>query len=206
MYRLIVVLFLGACAGNLPMSLEQRFAEVAFHDDGGPGSASLWRWDRPIRPEISGPAEYRQRAIDHLQLLGELTGLPVELDSVRPNLTIEFSDRRKDVWCNYALNGRPTLYRAEIYIATDQPERHIKRCITQELSQVFGLIDDTDGRTDTTFSSAIGTDFLTPADLALFEILYDRRLRAGMSRAEVLAVLPKIVADVEAAQEAGRQE
>lgn len=46
--------------------------------------------------------------------------------------------------------------------------------------------------------------FLTDADLALFAILYDRRLMAGMTREEAMPIVRQIVAEMEAQQEAGR--
>ena len=200
MYRLIVVLLLGACTTASSMSLEQRFAEVAFHDDGAPSSVALWRWERPIRVAIFGSQEFNDLVEAQVAQLSELTNQPYEMNSDHPTITIEFSSRNRETYCRYSLRGRPAHYSAEIYIATDQHSHHIRRCIAQELSQAMGLLTDTDGRRDTAFSSAIGTDYLTDADLALFAILYDHRLHAGMPRDQVLAILPEIVADVEAAQ------
>lgn len=136
--------------------------------------------------------------------LGEITGLPVKMDADSPTMTIEFSRRNRRLYCFYQLTGSPGAYRAFIYIATDQPVRHIRRCVAQELSQAMGLLADTDGRRDTAFSSGIGTDYLTDADLALFSILYDRRLMASMPRSEAMPIVRQIVSEMEAEQKAGR--
>lgn len=197
-----IACLLTACATpDPPLSLVDRFEHVAFEPyEAGVYPDHLWRWEWPIRVEIVGSQDYRDLVAAHLDQLGKLTGVPVEMDSDRPNMTIEFSDRDPDWFCFFELFGRPGAYRAEIYIATDQHSRHIRRCIAQELSHAMGLLADTDGRRDTTFSSAIGTDYLTEADLALFRILYDHRLKPGMHRSAVMPIVRQIVAEMEAQQ------
>lgn len=193
------LLLVAGCAASAPeLPLAERFEVVAFdphpfYDD------RLWRWGWPIRVQIEGSREHRNLVAAQVTQLGELTGLPVEMESARPTMTIEFSRRNRRSFCTFSVRGTPGAYTADIYIATDQPDRHIRRCVAQELSQAMGLLADTDGRRDTAFSSGIGTDYLTEADLALFAILYDRRLRAGMSRTEAMPIVRQIVEEMEAA-------
>lgn len=210
MRGLLLLFALSACATshetsrNLPLA--DRFEIVAFEpNDRSYYDDRLWRWGWPIRVEIIGSRAYRDLVAAQVTQLGEITGLPVEMDSGRATMLIEFSRRDQRSYCNFRLLGSPGAYVAEIYIATDQPERHIRRCITQELSQAMGLLADTDGRRDTAFSSGIGTEYLTEADLALFAILYDRRLRAGMSREEAMPIVRRIVAELEAMEEIPRR-
>lgn len=204
MIRLVTLLvLLTSCTSGAhgpDLTLHERFVQTAMTDETGQPFDPLLKWTWPIRVRIIGSEDHRDRVIEHLVTLSELTNQPVEMDSDRPNMTIEFSRRRSDWYCRFDLSGPAYHYRASVFISTDQPDRHIKRCIVQELSQAMGFLADTDGRTDTTFSSGIGTDYLTDADLALFAVLYDDRLYSGMPRDEVLAILPEIVADVEAAQ------
>lgn len=200
-----VALMVGACAAGPAtepdLSLADRFEVVAF-DPHPFYDGRLWRWGWPIRVQIIGSTAYRDSVADQVAQLGDITGLPTEMDSSRPTMTIEFSRRNRRVFCSFRVRGAPGAYTAAVYIATDQPARHIRRCIAQELSQAMGLFVDTDGRRDTTFSSGIGTDYLTESDLALFEILYDRRLWAGMTRDEAMPIVRQIVAEMEAEQEA----
>ena len=204
----IAVLFLVAgCTSPATapdLSLHDRFVLTAMTDGDGQPFDPLLKWTWPIRVRIVGSQDYRDLVVEHLALLSELTGQQVEMDSDWPNMTIEFSSRRAEWYCHFSLNGPTYLFRTTVFISTDQPDRHIRRCIVQELSQSMGFLADTDGRRDTTFSSRIGTDYLTEFDLALFATLYDDRLYSGMPRDRVLAVLPEIVADVEARQDAGR--
>lgn len=196
----VASLLIGCATADPPLSLADRFEVVAFEAEDPFFDDQLWKWTWPIRVQFIGSEVYRDLAMEHLAQLSELIGQPVVLNSARPNLTIEFTTLNPISFCSVRVIGEPHDYIARVYIGTDQPTHHIHRCIVQELSQAMGLIADTDGRRDTAFSSGIGTDYLTEADLALFAILYDHRLRAGMSRDEVLAVLPEIVSDLEAAQ------
>lgn len=202
---LVVAAVAGGCTStDPPISLADRFEIVAFEpQEAGIFQDRLFRWERPIRVRIIGSQNYRDQVASQLAQISELIGAPLEMESGRPNMTIEFSTRDRDWFCYFDLIGQPHHYVAEVYIATDQHSHHIRRCISQELSQAMGLVGDTDGRRDTTFSSAIGTDYLTEADLALFEILYDRRLRAGMHRDEAMPIVRQIVSEMEQ-QEAGR--
>lgn len=198
-----VLLLLVGCASDPlsapELSLAERFEAVALREDGRPAE-ELVKWSVPIRVMILGSQQYRSEVASHLQLLGQLTGLETEMDSLSPNMLVEFSLRNETAWCEVAVFGRNGRLRAEITIRTDQSDANIRRCIVQEMTQALGLAEDLDGRRDTTFSSGIGTDHLTDSDRQLVAILYDDRLYDGMLRAKVLAILPEIVADVEAAQ------
>lgn len=87
-----------------------------------------------------------------------------------------------------------------IGIADDLFAEHIHSCIVQEMTQTLGLYGDLDGRTDTNFASRGGAPKLTQYDRQLLVMLFDDRLSDLMPRADVLAILPEIVADVEAQQ------
>lgn len=208
MSRLIAVLLLVACTTNPAaapdLSLADRFVFVALRNDDGSFKNELVKWEGPIRVQVTGSQRYHQKVAEHLALLGDLTGRTTEMDAEWPNMVVDFSRREEDWWCLVSVRGQAGRLNANISIRTDQSEHDISRCIVQEMTQALGLLEDTDGRRDTTFSSAIGADHLTEADRQLLAILYDDRLHDGMPRDEVLAVLPEIVADVEAEQEAAR--
>ena len=210
MCRLIgLFLLLVGCAvgqhAQPDLLLEERFVHVALRNDDGSSAEELVKWEGPIRVKVTGSQRYHEQVASHLTLLGDLTGRTTEMDAEWPNMVLDFSLREEDWWCFVSVTGQAGRLNAEISVRTDQSDHNIRRCIVQEMTQALGLLEDTDGRIDTTFSSAIGTDYLTDADRQLLAILYDDRLYDGMPRTEVLAMLPVIVADVEAAQEAVNQ-
>lgn len=208
MFRLLCLCaLLTACAANSlsspDLSIEDRFILVALRKNDGSPNEALIKWEWPIRVQMTGSQRYHDQVATHLALLGELTGLTTEMDAEWPNMVVDFSLREKDSWCLVSVRGHEGRLYADISIRTDQSQHDIQRCIVQEMTQALGLLEDTDGRRDTTFSSAIGTDYLTEADRQLLAILYDDRLKDGMPRDEVLTILPTIVAEIE--REAERQ-
>lgn len=201
MSRLIgLCVLLAACATDSvavsDLTIENRFVLVALRNDDGSPKTELTKWEGPIRVQITGSQRYRDQVASHLALLEELTSLTTEMDANWPNMIIDFSLREKDWWCFVSVSGQAGRLSANISIRTDQSQHNIQRCIVQEMTQALGLLEDTDGRRDTAFSSAIGTDHLTELDRQLLAILYDNRLKDGMPRDDVLTLLPTIVADI----------
>lgn len=91
-----------------------------------------------------------------------------------------------------------------VHIWSALPDRVVRQCVQQELAQVPGRGSDLDGtfgsRSDTVFASYPTADTLTPEDIAILRILYDDRLYHGMTRADVLVVLPEVITDLESDQ------
>lgn len=213
MFRgLALLLLLVACtspAMDPDLSLHDRFVLTALrHDDGTPVE-KLRRWRDPIRLYYDGPDKYLDAVYGQAQQLGMIIGQPVEL-APHPvaNLFVEISDRDTPSNCRADLYGPPTRYFAEVHIWSALSERHIENCIAQEMAQSLGVSGDLDGpfgsRSDTVFASYGGASQLTPQDISVLRILFDDRLHPGMPHADVLAILPEIVADVEGQQQTGR--
>ena len=208
---------------NAPLSLQDRFVRVAFTDRTGRPLDRLHRWPDALRIQYLGPDRYRADVEDHAVLLGAATGLPVRWDADNPNMIVRIADPgdlRDDAnritpqpygysarrFICYAAQADGSTVRQPsvvIDIADDLPPRNIRHCIVREMTQALGLYGDLDGRVDTSLTWGIVRE-LTDHDRQLLAILFDDRLRPLMPREEVLAVLPEIVADVEAQQEAGR--
>lgn len=201
MSRLIVLLILAACTADPAtrpnLTLAERFELVALRTNEGTPQAELIKWNWPIRVRVTGSEQYKERVTSHLELLGELTGLPTEMDSNQPNMFIDFGPSVEEAWCQARITGRGGQLRSQIRIRTDQPATEIGRCIVQEMTQSLGLLRDLDGRTDTNFTSyGFSVTDLTEIDRQLVAILYDPRLRPGMLREKVLEILPEIIADL----------
>lgn len=213
---------LAACATNPALapdlSLHDRFVLNALTDDLGEPVDELLKWSWPLYVSVEGDQTYYADVGRQVRELGEIAGLHAEMVGAkpRPNIVVTFGSRaelqpkadevarernlsraaRFTCWFNWY--GVPQRFRAEIFIRNDTSRRQVMRCISQELAQAMGPAGDIDGRTDTAFASGTGADHLTAADRQIFAVLHDSRLSSGMSRADVLAILPAIVADVEA--------
>lgn len=69
-------------------------------------------------------------------------------------------------------------------------------CIHEEFVQSLGLFHDHDDVRPSLFNDKNEFALLTKHDEYLLEILYDPRLRPGMSRAEAMAIVPQIVSEI----------
>ena len=71
-------------------------------------------------------------------------------------------------------------------------------CAYEELLQSLGPINDTSSVPWTMFNDNVSMGFFDVYDQYILNILYDPRIKAGMTVAEVKAVLPDVLADVRA--------
>jgi hypothetical protein len=88
-----------------------------------------------------------------------------------------------------------TLESAYIYIPTTEGWRHTRHCMVEEITQALGPVND-----DWTLPNSIYNDYSDVPGLGVFDwfilnTLYDRRIKPGMTRAEVEPILPKAIAD-----------
>lgn len=177
----------------------------------------LYKWTAPIRVQAVGAtAEQKRLVTEHAELMGRATGLSVKYDPVDPNLVVFFGSEEElqPYLDNWARGGDrlnwPGFFRSECFAWVGGPgddpramafilqglsERRNRLCIVQEMTQALGLFGDTDGRPDTSFASWGGADHLTEEDLALIGILYDSRLRSGMSESVGMAIVQRIIAE-----------
>ena len=71
-------------------------------------------------------------------------------------------------------------------------------CAYEELLQSLGPINDTDTVPWTMFNDAVQMGYFDIYDQYILNILYDPRIKAGMTVQEATAVLPAVLADVRA--------
>jgi hypothetical protein len=97
--------------------------------------------------------------------------------------------------CSFVTRGRQTIRGSLILINATMQEATIRHCLVEETAQSFGAIDDTRLLDPSAFNDWGGlVDRLQPDDARILKALYDPRLKAGMTRSEVLALLPEILA------------
>lgn len=204
------------------LSLHDRFVLNALTDDSGDPVDVLLKWSWPLIVSVEGDQTHYADVERQVRELGEITGLHAEMAGPkrRPNMVVTFGSRAElqrhadTFWqlqdygsragrftCFFLHYGSPGGFRTNVFIREDLPAEHIRRCLAQELAQGLGPGGDIDGRTDTVFTSFGSVDHLTAADRQVLRVLYDDRLHTAMSRADVLAILPAIVAGVKAEQQ-----
>ena len=90
------------------------------------------------------------------------------------------------------------IRRAEVILPADAEEFRFYDCAYEELLQSLGLINDDSSVPWTMFNDDVQMGFFDVYDQYLINILYDPRIRPGMTKAEVEAALPEIFPTVRA--------
>jgi hypothetical protein len=90
------------------------------------------------------------------------------------------------------------IRRAEVIVPADADEFSFYDCAYEELLQSLGLINDDSSLPFSMFNDDVQMGFFDVYDQYLVNILYDPRIRPGMSKAEVEALLPDIFPAVRA--------
>jgi len=84
------------------------------------------------------------------------------------------------------------ILRAEILLPVDAEEFQFYDCAYEELLQSLGLINDDSSAPWTMFNDSVQMGFFDIYDQYLVNLLYDPRIRPGMTKAEVDTLLPDI--------------
>jgi hypothetical protein len=90
-------------------------------------------------------------------------------------------------------DSRYRIRRAEVILPVDAGEFTFYDCAYEELLQALGAINDDSSVPWTMFNDDVQMGFFDVYDQYLLNILYDRRIRPGMTKKEVSALLPQVL-------------
>jgi hypothetical protein len=93
-------------------------------------------------------------------------------------------------------NDKYEIEHSEVILAIDAGDFVFLDCAYEELLQSLGPINDTDSVPWTMFNDDVSMGFFDIYDQYIMNILYDPRLKPGMTVAEVRPLLPDILVDV----------
>jgi hypothetical protein len=93
-------------------------------------------------------------------------------------------------------NERFEIEHSDVILAFDSSEFIFLDCAYEELLQSLGPINDTSSVPWTMFNDNVSMGFFDVYDQYILNVLYDPRIKAGMTVEEVKAVLPEVLADV----------
>jgi hypothetical protein len=93
-------------------------------------------------------------------------------------------------------NERSEIEHSDVILTVDRGDFIFLDCAYEELLQSLGPINDTNSVPWTMFNDSVSMGFFDVYDQYLLNILYDPRIKAGMSVEEVKAVLSDVLADV----------
>jgi Protein of unknown function (DUF2927) len=93
-------------------------------------------------------------------------------------------------------NDKYEIEHSDVILTVDNGDFVFFDCAYEELLQSLGPINDTSSVPWTMFNDNVSMGFFDVYDQYILNVLYDPRIKAGMTVAEVKAVLPEVLADV----------
>jgi hypothetical protein len=96
----------------------------------------------------------------------------------------------------FAKDKRYRIRHAEVVLPVDADDSVFYDCAYEELLQALGPINDDRSVPWTMFNDDVQMGFFDIYDQYLLNILYDQRIRPGMTKAEVGALLPEVLPSV----------
>lgn len=132
----------------------------------------------------SAPANFRIHVIDRRDYRGVVGRVLGRSDGYAPGKCIA-----------RIVSGRRGTVRADAVIVSDEGEFVFRRCLVEEVLQALGPANDDASLPDSVFNDASRHAVFTRFDRLILAMLYDPRLRPGMSAAEATPLLPAVLAD-----------
>ena len=108
-----------------------------------------------------------------------------------------------EVNCAAVLHFAPdesAIATAFVFLPTDMEARWVERCVEEEITQSFGLMNDVRGSRLTLFDDDLrqGKTRLTETDKLFLSVLYDPRIRPGMSGSTLKAAAREVIGGLRA--------
>src|SRR3954452_6038888 len=182
------------------------------------------KYDAPVRVFADGVRRSNRKAqlakvvadiatrIQHLDIAmadsSESANVVVKLvrdrDLYRTISTFYGTDRAREIRSNldpqclsgFRKNERYEIEHSDVILTVDNGDFTFLDCAYEELLQSLGPINDTSSVPWTMFNDNVSMGFFDVYDQYILNVLYDPRIKAGMTVAEVKAVLPHVLADV----------
>ncbi len=181
--------------------MQEAFVIAAFTSEYGPSVGKLRRWAKPIKIAVEGPATAEDlRTLDHFIALLNLrvNGLPkvsLAKGKEKANLTITYAPldelpriEKGYVPGNWGLflywwDGGYRINKARVLLATDVTTQEARNhLLLEEIVGLLGLANDIDSHPDSIIYQPWTTvQHLSELDWELLDLLYDSRLKPGMS-------------------------
>ncbi|WP_291577973.1 DUF2927 domain-containing protein [Bradyrhizobium sp.] len=93
-------------------------------------------------------------------------------------------------------NDRFEIEHSDVFLTVDNGDFVFLDCAYEELLQSLGPINDTSSVPWTMFNDNVSMGYFDVYDQYILNVLYDPRIKVGMTIDEVKAVLPEVLADV----------
>lgn len=141
----------------------------------------------------------RGAATTIVKLLRERDFYPTLRKIYGPKRTAEIR-KSLDPQClsGFSKDAEYRIVHSDVYLVADKGDFIFYDCVYEELLQSMGPINDTSSVPWTMFNDDVQAGFFDVYDQYILNIMYHPRVRAGMTREEVRALLPQIMPEVRA--------
>jgi len=144
--------------------------------------------------------------VDNNDSANVLVKLVRDRDLQRTIATFYGSERAKEIRSSldpqclsgFRKNEKFEIEHSDVILTVDNGDFVFFDCAYEELLQSLGPINDTASVPWTMFNDNVSMGYFDVYDQYLLNLLYDPRIKAGMTVQEVKAVLPDVLADVRA--------
>jgi hypothetical protein len=189
---------------------------------GDTGWTPVRKWQKPVRVFIDSRAGYlhiqEKLVAAHLANLARITGHDIRIttDKQEANTLLVF-DREMNLraladsltpeehlsdeflksavcFATFYLHHDSSIHKAVVVIPVDRARAKAKlpTCIIEELTQILGLINDSDKVFPSIFNDKSIDEELSPHDIRLLKLLYHPKVKAGMSRDKVIPIIREL--------------
>lgn len=216
-----VILPKGVARSN--RDLAEDFLELTFALENGETLPRLLRYEGPVRVymESAGLAPYQPDLAELLERIRREAGVDIAQtdDPARAQIFIEAVPAREiarvfpTAACFIApgerdwrgFRARPvethprweaqaSLGEAAIFLPPDSTPQDIRDCLAEEVTQALGPANDLYRLPDSIWNDDNFHGMATRFDMTILRALYQPELHSGMTRAEVAAALPRVLA------------
>ncbi len=193
-----------------------HFITIALGQEYSKGLSVLRRWEKPIVVQIHHvrrvPAQVLSLVDEHLSLLTQATQHSIRRANQDANVDLYIVTQQtvRSTWQRVAEGRFPSdalcaaqiktrkggsIESAVILIPVDTATSRgrLLSCFVEELTQITGLVNDSDEVYPSIFNDRSTNQMITPQDWILLRTLYDAALRPGMSASEVRRKVPDIL-------------
>ncbi|WP_317670403.1 DUF2927 domain-containing protein [Thioclava sp. A2] len=205
-------------------ALTRDFMELSFALESGRPLPRFTRFEGPITVSLTGKVHpVAPRELDRLVArLRHEANIPISVGaSATDHINVEFlpkSEMKRQVpnaacfvvpgvsnWQDYLANRRTArtdwtqLARRErmtVFVPSDSTPQEVRDCLHEEVSQALGPVNDLYRLPDTVWNDDNFHTTLTRYDMTILRAYYAPQIWSGMSQPEVLAAMPRVLAQV----------
>ena len=93
------------------------------------------------------------------------------------------------------VSGASGIMRSDAVIVADDGDFLFKRCLVEEVLQGLGPVNDNSGLSQSVFNDTSRHVSFTKHDRYILNMLYNPKIKPGMSEKDVRTVLPAVIRD-----------